>query len=72
MTYAAIASKIHQSLDIHGRFTTQITFHGVSANLFANFIDFGFVQLFDLGSWIQPQAITNFRRFSPANPIYRS
>jgi hypothetical protein len=46
MTNPAIATQVHQSLDVHGHFTAQITFDGELADLRAKCRDFGVRQIF--------------------------
>src|SRR5512139_1504648 len=49
MTQATIATQIHQALDIHGDFTTQITFNREFANLITQLLHIGVTNVFDFG-----------------------
>jgi len=37
MTETAVATDVHQTLDVHGGFTTQVTFDGDTSDLIADF-----------------------------------
>src|SRR5690606_7464198 len=42
-----VATQIHQSLDVHGYLTTQVTFNGEFTYLFTQTLDLSFVQVFN-------------------------
>src|SRR6476620_1565274 len=48
MTEAAVAADVHEALDVHRGFTTQITLNGEQADLLANLFEFGVRQILDL------------------------
>ena len=48
MTHAAVATQIHQTLDVHGQFTTQIAFDDEFTYFIAQLFQFAVIQIFDL------------------------
>ncbi|OHV94034.1 hypothetical protein AKG95_25960 [Janthinobacterium lividum] len=48
MAHAAVATQIHQTLDVHGQFTTQIAFDDEFTYFIAQFFQFAVIQIFDL------------------------
>lgn len=48
MTKTTVATDVHQPLDIHRGFTTQVTFNGELLNLLANFFQIAIRQILDL------------------------
>jgi hypothetical protein len=48
MTHATVSSQVSQTLDRELNFTTQVTFNGEQADLFANALEFRVGQIFDL------------------------
>jgi len=43
-----VATNVHQTLDVHGCFATQVTFNGDQCDLIANFFQVAIRQIFDL------------------------
>jgi hypothetical protein len=48
MTESAVATNVHQSLDVHGRLTTQIAFNRKLSDLIPDFFQITISQVFDL------------------------
>src|SRR5690606_17295783 len=48
VTETAIATDVHQTLDVHSRFATQITLDRVLSDLIANLFELSIVQILDL------------------------
>jgi hypothetical protein len=48
MTHTAVATQVHQTLDVHGQFTTQIAFDDEFCYFIAQLFQFAVVQIFDL------------------------
>jgi hypothetical protein len=48
MAESAVATNVHQSLDVHGRLTTQITFDSELSDLIPDFLQITISQVFDL------------------------
>jgi hypothetical protein len=59
---AAIAAQIHQSLDVHGRFSSQVTFYDEIRYSRTQIRDFWFSQVFDLGFRSNSSCTTNLLR----------
>ena len=59
MTHATIAAKIHQSLDVHGELTTQVTLYDEFPDLVAKLFKLVVVQIFDLFSGRNTSLDTN-------------
>ncbi|EHM50974.1 hypothetical protein HMPREF0880_00745 [Yokenella regensburgei ATCC 43003] len=59
MTQTTVATKVHQTLDAQGDFTTQITFNDKSANCFTQLLDLFFRQLTDLNIFSDPRRGTD-------------
>src|SRR5665647_1022479 len=49
MAHATVTAQIHQTLDVHGNFTAQIAFHLKPGDFIAQLLNFGIVQILDLG-----------------------
>jgi hypothetical protein len=70
MPQAAIAAKIHQSLDVHCNFTPQIAFnHKVTVNHFADLQHFRIAQLRHAARFIKFQRVHDFLRFVGADAM---
>jgi hypothetical protein len=48
MTESTVATNVHQTLDVHGGFATQVTFNGEQSDLIANFFQISVGQILDL------------------------
>ena len=48
MTETAVATDVHETLDVHGQFATQVTFDGDLAHLVPDFFQVGVGQFLDL------------------------
>ena len=60
MTETTVAADVHQSLDVHGGFTPQITLNGVLCNLIPNFLEIRVGQVLDLLGIRDATSFTNF------------
>ena len=60
MTESTIATKIHQALDVHCSFTTQIAFNRELCDTFAQSLHLGFRQVLDLGILGNASRVTYF------------
>src|SRR5690554_6107894 len=60
MTKAAIAAQVHQALDAHGHFATQVTLDDESANAIAQLIHVGFGEILDLHRTGDTRLIADF------------
>src|SRR5210317_511132 len=50
MSDTPVTAQVHQSLDVHRRFTTQVTLDGEGRNGLAEFLHFRFCEVLDLRS----------------------
>ena len=48
MTHTAVATQVHQALDIHRDFATQVAFHDEFADFVAQLLELAIVQVLDL------------------------
>ena len=69
MTNTAVAAQIHQALDAHRDFTTQIAFNGVSADLGSEFFQHLFRQITDLLGLFDTGSRTDLLRTCAADAI---
>jgi hypothetical protein len=70
MTHAAVSSQIHQSLDIHGDFTSQIAFHAKVRDRVAKPCNLGLAQVLNLHTWLNRRSFTGFERTGAADSMY--
>jgi hypothetical protein len=68
MAEATVATDVHQSLDVHGRFATQITFDGELTNLVADFFQVTVSQILDLLGIGDATSFANFSGAGATNP----
>jgi len=59
MTQTAIAAHVHQTLDAHGDFATQVTFNGELRHCFTQSFHLSFCQILHLGGGIHAGSNTN-------------
>ena len=69
MTDTAITAKVHQSFDIHGNGTAQVTFNSVLADCSTNRLDFRLCQILDFHIRLNATVITNLARSYTSNAI---
>ena len=69
MADTAITTEVHQSLDIHGNRTAQVTFNGVLADRPANRLDFRLGQILDLYVRLDASVLANPARSDAPNAI---
>jgi hypothetical protein len=67
MAQATIATQVHETLDTHGHFPTQITFNRELANFLTEPIHIGVVQILDLRRANDTCRFADFLRASPTN-----
>jgi hypothetical protein len=72
MTETAIATKIHEALDIHGYFTPQITFDRKFGHVIPQLIHLSIRDILDLGRCINTGRRANLPRPSATYAINRS
>jgi hypothetical protein len=60
MAESAVATNVHQSLDVHGRLTTQITFDSELSDLISDFLQIAISQVFDLFGISNAASFANF------------
>jgi hypothetical protein len=60
MAKATVATDVHQTLDVHRRFATQITFDGEQSDLVTDLFEIAISQIFDLFSVIDLTSFANF------------
>ena len=60
VTHAAVATQVHQTLDVHGQLTTQVAFYDKLADFVTQFLEFVIVQVFDLFIGLNTRCIANF------------
>jgi hypothetical protein len=59
MSQTAITTEVHQTLDVHCYFSSQIALYGNLRNLGANALDFRFSQVANSGFWRDLCSFTN-------------
>jgi hypothetical protein len=70
MAQSPVAPQIHESLDVHGNFGAQFTFHlNLTVNGLTNVVDFGIRQIVGKGIGINVQLFQNFVRSGPPDPV---
>src|SRR3989339_343288 len=69
VTQAAVAAQVHQTLDRHADFATQVAFDHVLAYLGAQALDFRLGQVTDLGRRIHAGRFTDLLRTGTANAV---
>ncbi len=67
MTKTAVATNVHQTLDVHGGFTAQVAFNGEQRDLVANFFQIGVCQIFDFFAVSNAGGFANFASSGAAN-----
>lgn len=60
MTQTAIATEVHQALDFHVDFATQVTFSGELRHFATQLFNLLVAQIFDLCCWVLPQSLHKF------------
>jgi hypothetical protein len=53
------AAQVHETLDVHGRLATQITFNDETADFFAESVDLLISESFYLGGLVYARAVTD-------------
>src|SRR5687767_2215562 len=71
VTHATITTQVHQALDAHGNFATQIAFHGELPDFGTQRFDLGVRQIFDLGRRADFRRDADFAGAGTADPIDR-
>lgn len=70
MTKSPVASKIHQTLDVHGDLGSKLTFHLVSiVDRPADLIDVVVGQIISLDVFVNPEVAENLLGGGIANPV---
>jgi hypothetical protein len=69
VTQSAVATQIHQSLDVHCYFTAQITLYGNLGQLRTYAFNLGFSQITYLGFRVHADSCANLKRARSANTI---
>ena len=69
MTQTAIATEVHQTLDFHVDFATQVTFSGELRHFATQLFNLLVAQILDLSGWVYPSNCANFLRSSATNTI---
>jgi hypothetical protein len=69
MTQAAVAAQVHQSLDRHAYFTTEVTLYRELADFGAEALDFSFRQIADFGARSNACSLTDLFRTGTANAV---
>src|SRR5580704_15133843 len=70
VTDAPVRAEVHQPLDIHGHFTTQVAFHRELRNLRADGVYLGLGEVFHLRVRIDVRTFTGGLRASVAHTVY--
>jgi hypothetical protein len=71
MTGAAVAAQVHQTLDVHGDFATQIAFHRELGHAFTQLVHVRVRQILHLCGGIDPGFHADLMRARTANAIDR-
>jgi hypothetical protein len=69
VTNTTIATQIHQSLDVHCSFTTEITLNRKLSDFLTDTLDICFIQTFDLCGGIKSQLLADFFSTGAPNAI---
>jgi hypothetical protein len=69
MAHATVATEVHQALDRHGDFTTEVTLGGELANLGAETVELIIGEVFDLLGGRDTRGLTNQTRAWAANTV---
>ena len=69
MTHAAVATQVHQTLDVHGQFAAQVAFHDKLADFVAQFLEFVIVQVLDLLVGRDTGCVADLLRTRTANTV---
>src|SRR5512137_1712320 len=72
MAQTTIATQVHQSLDVHGHFATQIAFHRELGDFVAQLFHIGIADVLDLGGGDHSGGSTNLLRASAPDTVDRS
>jgi hypothetical protein len=70
MTQTAVATEIHQALDIHGYFAPQITLDAILGHFGADCLKGGFGQILNRSARINSNSCANVLRATLADAIY--
>jgi hypothetical protein len=68
MTEATVATDVHQSLDVHGCFTTEVTLNRELRDLVANFFQIPVSQIFDFLGIRDATSFANFACAGATDP----
>ncbi len=69
MTHAAVAAEVHQALDVHRDFTTQVAFDNEAADFVTQLFHVGLGQILDLPRAHDAGSVANLLSTRTADPI---